>query len=267
MQMKPNVLIIGHGRMGQIFSAAWQNHANIWVHDPFSVPHEFQSITSLKEVPTLPTPLIVLVAVKPADVAAVLRKIVTPDYGQLTVISIAAGIALNTLRANAQITAKVVRAMPNTAIRVGQGVVALYAEAVLSSEERNTVNALCGALGRIFWIDDEHSLDLITALSGSGAAYFFRFGEAFARAATELGLHAELASELTRAVLVGAGSLATENGVSLENLRQEITSPGGTTAAGLAVLIERNIDEIAESVLGAAELKARELGLSARTPN
>jgi pyrroline-5-carboxylate reductase len=128
------------------------------------------------------------------------------------------------------------RAMPNTPTAVGAGMSVLIASPAVSDEQRRGCEALFGAVGEVAWFDEESLLDVATAVCGSGPAYVFRFTEALAEAGQAAGLEPALALRMARATLLGAGALAAQSEPSLAALRAAVTSPGGTTAAGLAVL-------------------------------
>ena len=131
----------------------------------------------------------------------------------------------------------VVRAMPNTPAAIGRGVTAAFANADVNAEQRRWCERLLGAVGAFFWLDDEGAIDAVTAISGSGPAYVFALTEALAAAAERLGLPAELSMSLARGTVEGAAELMRrESATSPATLRRNVTSPGGTTAAALAVL-------------------------------
>jgi pyrroline-5-carboxylate reductase len=183
---------------------------------------------------TLPPSLIVL-GVKPqmlAEVAATIR----PALGAARpiVLSMLAGVRVQTL-AGLLPDLPIVRIMPNLPVRVGKGATALFAPA-LDSADRAAIEALMAATGLTVPLEDESRFDAVTALSGSGPAFLFRFMEALAGAGEAAGLEAGLAQTLALQTVAGAAALAAESGLSLSVLRQQVTSPGGTTEAGLDVL-------------------------------
>jgi pyrroline-5-carboxylate reductase len=183
---------------------------------------------------TLPLTLIVL-GVKPqmlAEVAAAIR----PALGAARpiVLSMLAGVRVQTL-AGLLPDLPIVRIMPNLPVRVGKGATALFAPA-LDSADRAAIEALMAATGLTVPLEDESRFDAVTALSGSGPAFLFRFMEALAGAGEAAGLEAGLAQTLALQTVAGAAALAAESGLSLSVLRQQVTSPGGTTEAGLDVL-------------------------------
>jgi pyrroline-5-carboxylate reductase len=150
--------------------------------------------------------------------------------------------------------------MPNTPAAIGQGITAAVAGAGVRMADLVTVNGLLAPAGQLVWIDDEAQIDAVTAVSGSGPAYFFRFTEALAKAGTQAGLSPELAMQLARATFTGAAALAQADGETLAELRRQVTSPAGTTAAGLAQMdADDAIDRLAQAVVDAAAARSREL--------
>jgi pyrroline-5-carboxylate reductase len=186
------------------------------------------------DVPERPA-RVAVVAVKPQMMAAVLPGL-KPLIGPGTIVlSIAAGITLASF-ASAFGDVAIVRAMPNTPAQVGRGITAAVANARVTAEDRALVTALLEAVGHVAWLDDEGLIDTVTAISGSGPAYVFHFVECLAAAGERLGLSPELAARFARATVEGAGELLHRSDLAPAELRKNVTSPGGTTAAALAVL-------------------------------
>jgi len=254
------IVIIGCGRMGGAFARAWRTTRPVLAFDPHAqIPEGVEAIASLDAIPAR---AIVLLAVKPQllpDAAPALRAMLGDGH---LVISIAAGITLATLRALLGPAPALVRAMPNTPVAVGKGMTAAIAEGALDPAARTMLEALFEETGAFLWLDAEDQLDAVTAISGSGPAYFFRFAEALAAAGAVQGLPAPIAYELARATLAGAGALAGPDTV-LAQLRTEVTSPGGTTAAALAAMEAAGIDGLAVTGVGAATRRAGELAAEA----
>ncbi|WP_448664025.1 pyrroline-5-carboxylate reductase [Sphingomonas sp. CJ20] len=254
------IVIIGCGRMGGAFARAWRGTRAVLAYDPDAqLPEGVAAIASLNAVPP---EAIVLLAVKPQllpQVARELRGVL--DEGHL-VVSIAAGITLATLRTLLGPAPALVRAMPNTPVARGMGMTAAIAGGTLDPSARTALETLFGETGAFLWLDAEAQLDAVTAISGSGPAYFFRFAEAFAAAGAAQGLPAPIAYELARGTLAGAGALAGP-GADLARLRSEVTSPGGTTAAALAAMETGGIDGMAVAAVGAAIRRAGELAAEA----
>jgi pyrroline-5-carboxylate reductase len=151
-------------------------------------------------------------------------------------MSIAAGKTIATFAA-AFPGAAVVRAMPNTPAQVGRGMTGAVANPAVTAADRELVTALLAAVGDVAWLDDESQIDVVTAISGSGPAYVFHFVECLAAAAEAMGLAPDLAARFARGTVEGAGELLHQSDLSPTELRKNVTSPGGTTAAALAVLM------------------------------
>jgi len=185
------------------------------------------------------------------------------DLGQCgaLVLSIAAGITTRRLAAGLKSDVPLVRAMPNTPGAIGRGITALYAAKRLKRSQRALAEQLVAALGESFWVAEEKLIDAVTAVSGSGPAYVFLFAEALAAAACERGLDAVVADKLARATIIGAAALLDEDKRSAALLRQEVTSPGGTTEAALKILMGRDgMRPLIRSAVKAAARRSKELG-------
>jgi pyrroline-5-carboxylate reductase len=203
----------------------------------------------------------VVLAVKPqmmAEALPVVAPLAAPDT---LFLSIAAGLSLGWFEARLDAATPIVRAMPNTPAAVGRGVTALIANAA-GSARMPLAEALAAAVGETVRLDDETQMDAVTGVSGSGPAYVFHMIEALAAAGVAEGLPPELAMRLARATVVGAGELALRSGDSAETLRVNVTSPGGTTAAGLSALMdaETGLPPLMRRTVAAAAARSRELG-------
>jgi pyrroline-5-carboxylate reductase len=150
------------------------------------------------------------------------------------VISVAAGVSLATLRRCAGAGPAVVRTMPNTPAAIGRGAVGAVPDAPLTQAHRAFVQTLLQAAGEVFWLENEGLIDAVTAVSGSGPAYFYRFTELLAQTGKDLGLSAEIAASLATLTFTGAAALLEATGKPAAQLRVEVTSPNGVTAAALA---------------------------------
>ena len=204
---------------------------------------------------------VVLIAVKPALIAALTHELARFAGPNTLFISIAAGIRLDALEIGLGRAASVVRAMPNTPAAVLRGMTGAIAGRFVTSDQRALAERVLSAVGDVAWVEDEALIDVVTAVSGSGPAYFFRLAEALARAGTEEGLPPHIADQLARRTLEGAGFLAAASEEPLATLRQNVTSPGGTTAAGLGVFDAADaLDALAHAAVNAAAERARELG-------
>jgi pyrroline-5-carboxylate reductase len=200
-----------------------------------------------------------VIALKP-QVAPEVTPSLAPYVGASTVVvSIMAG---RTLRFLEQVLpgAAIVRSMPNTPAAVGRGITVAVANDRVSPAQRRLVHTLLSAIGTVEWINDEALMDAVTAVSGSGPAYVFLLAEAMARAGTAAGLPAELAATLARATVAGSGELLRRSPLDAATLRQNVTSPGGTTAAALEVLMGPDgLEPLLVKAIAAATRRSREL--------
>jgi pyrroline-5-carboxylate reductase len=177
-----------------------------------------------------------------------------------TVVSIAAGIRVQALRGWLGSGAPIVRAMPNTPALLRAGIAGLFAPEGTPEASRQLAQRILGAVGTTCWVPDEAQLDAVTALSGSGPAYFFLVAEALREAGAALGLDAGTAALLAQKTLVGAGRMADASGKDVSELRADVTSKGGTTEAALARLEQGGIRKLFAGALQAAAERGRELG-------
>lgn len=204
-----------------------------------------------------------VLAVKPQQLAEVIEQIKPFLMPDTVAVSIAAGISLETLSywlGNAdQPWPLVVRAMPNTPALVEQGMTGLVAGQAVSPEHRHDVQNILSAVGDIVWVESDQMIDAVTAVSGSGPAYVFRFIEAMMAGARELGLDDSQAKQLTLATLAGATALAAQSPDPVSTLRERVTSKGGTTQAALEVLNDRQFEQIVTAAMHAAYDRAGEL--------
>lgn len=203
---------------------------------------------------------VVVLAVKPQDMAGTVRT-VADVLGQLKplVISIAAGIRSADLAGWCGDGVPVVRAMPNRPALNSAGATAMHAPPGLSAAHRALAEQVLGAVGSTVWVRDEDALDVVTALSGSGPAYFFLLAELMTDAAVNLGLERASARELAIQTLFGSGRMARDSDGDLARLRAEVTSKGGTTEAALRSLDAANLRGIVAAALGAATDRSREM--------
>ncbi|HEY2808403.1 MAG TPA: pyrroline-5-carboxylate reductase [Steroidobacteraceae bacterium] len=203
---------------------------------------------------------IVVLAVKPQEAAAVLVPL-APLLAQLRplLLSVCAGTRVAALEAWTGGALPVVRAMPNRPALVGAGVTGMYAPPHISAAHRGVAQAVMQAVGEVVWVHEEADLDAVTALSGSGPAYFFLLAQLMADAGVALGLEADAAQRLAAATLHGAGLLAHAPGADLEKLRAQVTSAGGTTAAAVGVMENADLRGTIQRALAAAAARSREL--------
>lgn len=202
---------------------------------------------------------VVVLAVKPQVMAAVAIPLAALVRDCL-VVSVAAGIRASDLSRWLGGHRRIVRTMPNMPALIGSGITALAAAPGLSAGDRNHAQQILAAVGETLWVEDEALIDAVTAVSGSGPAYVFYFIEALERAAIELGFDRSQARQLALATFRGASELAANSDESAAQLRQRVTSPGGTTAAALAVLEQDGAAETVVKAVRAACRRSLELG-------
>ena len=202
---------------------------------------------------------VIVIAVKPQVAAEIVPDLAPMIGGSSLVVSIMAGRKLDFLSGALKTECALVRAMPNTPAAIGRGItvaVPLHA----SPSQRELANVLLSASGSVEWIEDEALLDAVTAVSGSGPAYVFLLAEALAQAGTAAGLPPALAEKLARETVAGSGEMLHRSTLDAATLRENVTSPGGTTAAALAVLMgENGLAPLMMTAIAAATKRSREL--------
>jgi pyrroline-5-carboxylate reductase len=255
------ILLIGCGRMGGALARGWVERHEVIVFDPQAdVPAGARRVERIDPA-ELPAELVIVLAVKPQMLDTALPDIAPLAARGDLIVSIMAGITLTGLGDRLGGTRRLVRSMPNTPAAIGRGITAAVAGSGVSAADRSLVDSLLKAVGEVIWLDAEADLDAVTAVSGSGPAYFFRFTEALAKAGAAAGLPPEIAMQLARATFTGAAALAASRPDTLADLRVEVTSPGGTTAAGLAIFDKQDaIDGLVRETVEAAVARSRELG-------
>lgn len=252
--------LIGAGKMGFAMVQGWLGTGlapdRVQIFEP--APSEAVRQMGVSVNPPQTPAQIVVVAVKPQVMAEVL-----PGYAGLVgpetlVLSIAAGCSCAQLSALLGGHDRIVRVMPNTPAAVGAGMSVAYAAPAVAEADKAICTALLEAVGAVGWIDIETDMDAVTAVSGSGPAYLFYLVEALAAAGEAAGLETALASQLARQTVIGSARLLAESGESAEQLRRNVTSPGGTTQAALAVLMQGLPPLMTQTVL-AAKRRSEEL--------
>ncbi len=203
---------------------------------------------------------VVVLAVKPQSMQETLQAIKADLVQEKPLlISIAAGIQLSDLGKWAGDELAIVRTMPNTPALIQSGATALCANQFTSDAQRDLAEAIMRSVGLALWLDDETLMDAVTALSGSGPAYYFLIMEVMEKAATQLGLSQEHARLLTLQTAFGAAKMALESNHDTETLRKQVTSPGGTTEQALNVLMNGGIEDLFKDALKAAQKRSAEL--------
>jgi pyrroline-5-carboxylate reductase len=259
------LVLLGCGKMGSALLAGWLKAglpaSSVWVIEPNPTDWLIGLGTRLNE--GLPqSAAVALLAVKPQMMGAALPALQALGNGTTLFVSIAAGTRIAAFEAALGGTTPIVRTMPNTPAMVGRGITAICRNAHVGDEDMALARALMGAVGEVVELDGEHQIDAVTAVSGSGPAYVFHLIEAMAEAGKAEGLPADVAMQLARATVCGAGELAFQSPDSAAQLRINVTSPGGTTAAALAVLMDPDtgFPLLLKRAVKAAADRGRELG-------
>lgn len=271
MSASQNILLVGCGKMGGAMLRGWLargvSASEICVVEPFAeaaaVLRQELSVTVVADAADIAAdfkPNIVVFAVKPQGMDDIV-----PSYAGFAAIgaaflSIAAGRTIAYFETHLGDRAAIVRTMPNTPAAVGRGITAACANAQVTDVQRAACESLLEAVGEVVWVDDEALIDPVTAVSGSGPAYVFLLIECLARAGEAQGLPAEIAAQLARATVSGSGELARQSDEAAATLRKNVTSPGGTTAAALDVLMaDDGLQPLMDRAIDAATRRSREL--------
>lgn len=203
---------------------------------------------------------VLVLAVKPQSMREVCEQVrAAVATSRSLVVSIAAGITIAHLQAWLGKDTALVRCMPNTPALVGKGATALYAQDSVTESQKNLAEAILAAVGLTVWLDSEDKIDAVTALSGSGPAYFFLLMECMQEAAGKLGLDSDTARQLVYQTALGAAVLADSSKLSTAELRRQVTSPGGTTEQAILQFESGGMRELVEKALVAARNRSREL--------
>jgi pyrroline-5-carboxylate reductase len=261
------LLLVGAGKMGAAMLDGWLALGIAPDKVVVLEPHPAPEIAALaarglrlnpKPADIGPVPAIVI-AIKP-QVAPEVVPTLTPYVGPSTVaVSIMAGRTLRFLE-DALPGAALIRAMPNTPAAIGRGITVAAPNPRVAAAQRDLVHTLLSAIGAVEWVSDEGLMDAVTAVSGSGPAYIFLLAECMARAGVAAGLPAELSERLARATVSGSGELLNRSPLPASTLRENVTSPGGTTAAALGVLMGPDgLDPLMTRAIAAATRRGREL--------
>ena len=263
--LRGTIVLAGAGKMGGAMLTGWLARGldpkRVVVIDPFA-PDAIKalSMTGVRinpEANTIGRVETLVIAVKPQmfrEAGPALRELA----GSALVVSIMAGA---TIAAISEVCGgRVVRAMPNTPAAIGRGITVAVAAGDVSAEQRDTADALLRAAGSVEWMDDESLMDAVTALSGSGPAYVFLLAEEMARAGVAAGLPVELATKLARETVSGSGELLHRSELDSATLRKNVTSPGGTTAAALEVLMSADgFEPLLTRAIAEATKRSKEL--------
>ena len=262
---KNGLVLLGCGKMGSAMLQGWLAGGlpatSVWVVDPN--PSDWLLAQGVHLNTGLPAaPAIVLIAVKPQMMTAALPGLAALGGGQTLFLSIAAGTTIAHYESVLGAQTPIIRAMPNTPAAVGRGISAIIGNAHASAADMDLAQALLCAVGQVVRLDGEHQMDAVTAVSGSGPAYVFYMIEAMAAAGEAEGLPPGLAMQLARSTVSGAGELAHLAPEPASQLRINVTSPAGTTAAALAVLMDPDtgLSPLLKRAVKAAADRGRELG-------
>jgi pyrroline-5-carboxylate reductase len=262
------VMLVGAGKMGLALAQGWLDaglpSGNLVLVDPhpseaaLELAEDYGLVVNAEAAGLVPN--ILVLAVKPQIIDSVIET-VAPVIGSHTlVISIAAGIDLARLSKGLR-TNRIVRTMPNTPAQVGKGITGAIGGSEVDSVAREAADTLLRAAGPVVWLSDEAQMDAVTAVSGSGPAYVFYMVEALAAAARAEGLPDLMADQLARQTLIGSVALLEAYATPPSVLRQNVTSPNGTTAAGLAVLMaDDGLGSLMARTVAAARRRSEELG-------
>jgi pyrroline-5-carboxylate reductase len=264
------ILLIGAGRMGSALLAGWitRKIGPVIAVEP-SPSGELTEFTRQNHIALFSRTDSIDTVRARACIVALKPQVLKNEAGSLKsiaqsgalMISIAAGTNTATLKKAWGAKARIVRAMPNTPGAIGRGITALFAAKGTTPEDRALADQLLSALGETLWVKKEGEIDAVTAVSGSGPAYVFHLVEALADAAVAEGLPRPIAERLARATVTGSGALLDSDPSPAAKLRQNVTSPGGTTEAALRVLMAKDgLSALMRRAVAAAHKRARELG-------
>lgn len=269
IRLERPLLLAGCGKMGSAMLSGWLDSgvaaAGVWVVEPQGATQfrRHAAVRVVEDTEALPSdldPEVVVFAVKPQ-----LMDVVAPAYARFCqsstlFLSIAAGTPIRFFEERLGATAALVRAMPNTPAAIGRGITVVCPNANASTAQLALAEALLSAVGEAVSIDDEALMDAVTALSGSGPAYVFLLIETMAKAGEAAGLPRALAERLALVTVAGSGQLALESDEAPAQLRENVTSPGGTTFAALQLLMaEPGMQDLMTQAIDAAARRGREL--------
>lgn len=266
--MAATLLLVGCGKMGGAMLDGWLKAGTVAravVVEPGGLPNGpdhpgVSAVASAQDLPADFVPDVVVLAVKPQVMDGVLPAYARLAGPQTVFLSIAAGKTIDFFHRHLGGAAAIVRAMPNTPAAIGRGITVAVPNDAVSAAQRDLCEALLAAVGEVAWADDESQIDAVTAVSGSGPAYVFLLAEALASAGEAAGLPAALAQRLARATVSGAGELLHQSPQAPGQLREAVTSPGGTTRAALDVLMAPDgLNDLLTRAVAAAAKRSREL--------
>ncbi|WDR05082.1 pyrroline-5-carboxylate reductase [Devosia rhodophyticola] len=261
------IVLLGAGKMGMALVRGWLDAGlkpeNLVLVSPRPKPDliEYAAQKGVQLMPAMDgtVPRVLVLAVKPQVLRTILGEIAPTIDSKTLVLSVAAGISMLALTEGLK-TKRVIRTMPNTPSQVGKGVTGLV-PADIDTADREIAQALFAASGAVVWLKNEAELDALTGVSGSGPAYVFHLVEALSEAARRHGLSDDVADLLGRQTVIGAAALMEADSASAEQLRINVTSPKGTTAAALAILMgEGGFVDLVDKAVAAARARSAEIG-------
>ncbi|NQW00304.1 MAG: pyrroline-5-carboxylate reductase [Rhodospirillales bacterium] len=269
--MTRSVLLAGCGKMGEAMLTGWLEQgikpSNITIIEPnddtagnLRDKYRVSTYPDPENIPPELSPDVVVFAVKPQMMDKVAPAYARYNTPQTAFLSIAAGKPVDYFEKALGASAAIVRAMPNTPAAVRRGITVAFANTHVSDTQRQACDELLHAVGSVEWTDDEGMIDAVTALSGGGPAYVFLLAEVMAEAGRQAGLPSALAERLARETVSGAGELLHQSDQSSATLRINVTSPGGTTAEALAILMaDDGLQPLMTRAIKAAQQRSREL--------
>jgi pyrroline-5-carboxylate reductase len=263
------IALIGGGNMGEamlaaVLAKALTRPASISVSDVSwqrldYLKKQYSVMVTADNVEAILDKEVVILAVKPQTLPELLAELKGNLQSNQLVLSIIAGAKIKTISGGLNHKA-VVRAMPNTPAQIGEGMSVWTATPAVTGSQKQSAKAILGAMGRELYVADEGFLDMATAISGSGPAYFFLMVEALIDAAIEIGLPADTAQELVVQTMLGSAKFIEQSGEAPSELRRKVTSPGGTTAAALSQFEKGEFNKLVKRAVRAAYERAKELG-------
>ncbi len=264
-----DIVLVGCGKMGSAMLRSWLERGvagHIHVVDPVGLPDDLSGNDNITYYSKYPdefhrAPDVVMLAVKPQILTTTLESIDASKHDGTLFLSIAAGKPISAFEKMLGADAAVIRSMPNTPAAIGQGIIAAVKNRAVSEEQRKKAHMLLACSGDVVWLEQESLMDAVTAVSGSGPAYVFYLIEVMAQAGEKLGLPASTAMKLARKTVIGSAALAGKDAETpAQQLRQNVTSPGGTTEAALEVLMgSLAMQELFDKALKAAQNRGIEL--------
>ena len=269
INLKGTLVLAGCGKMGGAMLEGWlkagADPKKIVAIDP-KPPQEVQDVLNKHDIRHNP-PItsitdaeVIVVAVKPQVMEDVLPNLVNLKSSKPLILSVAAGKTIATFAKHFGNDASIIRTIPNTPAAIGRGITAMCANPHVSKSQMQLANTLLSSTGEVVTVDDESMIDLVTAVSGSGPAYIFYLTECMANAGEKIGLPPALAMQLARATVSGSGELMRQSGIDAETLRQNVTSPNGTTFAALQILMaDDGMKPLFEKAIKAAADRSKEL--------